>query len=1062
MHPHSKGLRAVGVAVLASFACITAAVGQTAASLDSKRNQHPMHGPAILTEKGNYSFRGLQVPIGKTSLAIQIPIRNGGDVPLTGVSAVTHGDFVVTGTSCTGQLPASGDEKSQCLMSVAFHPTASGSRTGDLTIAANGALPMVVPLLGGIPIDFGNVGIGETSSQWTQLTPSGPLTGSVTGPFAMVLQAPYVYGSIDGINFGPSNSGTPSGGVLWLGVEFQATTSGTQTGTVTLSDGSTYDLTASVAGGVQLLPASVDFQSIALKTVSGTAPFVFTNGSSGAVTISGVQATAPFTSTNDCGSTVAAGASCTVDVTYNPTALGASTGQLTISTSSGNVLASLAGSASPNYENASVGPDNLFLTFTRVGDLSPPQIITIKNYDGTSSLNVVGFDGINICSTQLTSNCYQVTPNTCSTLAPLASCQIQMQYLFGVPSGNTTTNINLQLDRGSSGADYTMWTHMAAPASAGQTGSLIATPASLTFLPTAIGQVSDEQLITLENNSNQPIFVDNTAPPEFSVNSGCGVLAPGDICLVHVRFAPTGAGPHFGYAHSEGAPLTSYNYAVVNVIVQGYGIPTTALASPSYAPLIEPVFYTGAPAPDGIYVHGVLPVKNIGSAPLVLANVYIANQPQQFSVDPTECAQPLAPGAECNLNLTWNPEFCPPGGPDGFGYCYDSNYLILESNAVSSIDEYSLQGEHYNSGTSPGLPLSPGPFTIEFGRAQIGTPVTQTLSFNGQDGPIPAISITGSAFQLVNGCASFVGSTTQSCIVQIIYAPTSPGFSLGGLRIASTSGLATDTLAGYAIPAQVTAPPIVFPNTLVYQNPPNQTGSVTNITSAPLALGAIYQPNLEFQIANTTCGTSLASNATCSITVAFTPYNNIGNQTSSLRFSFGVDDGVETIPILAPVTSLTITPASANFGSVTTGQVATQAFTVQNIGDPAQLYGTAVLQGAALSGVDAGDFSLTANTCTAGITLTGAQTCSATVQFKPSASGVRNGVLTVTTSNAGYTSAILAGTGNAPSGCGVRHRRHHDKDDGERECDCDEHHHRNGHECRTKEHQDNDHELPEK
>jgi hypothetical protein len=206
---------------------------------------------ALLFEpKGAITHSGALVPIGQVSPAIEIPISNGGDVPLTGVSAVTHGDFVVTGTSCSGQLPAGETEKSRCAVSVAFRPTASGPRTGDLTIAANGALPMVVPLDAGIPVDFGSVPMGETSVVVVWLQTAGPLTGSVTGPFAMALQAPYTYGSIDGITFAPSSSGAPSNGALGLLLQFKATALGTQTGTVTLSDGTTYALTASVPDGL--------------------------------------------------------------------------------------------------------------------------------------------------------------------------------------------------------------------------------------------------------------------------------------------------------------------------------------------------------------------------------------------------------------------------------------------------------------------------------------------------------------------------------------------------------------------------------------------------------------------------------------------------------------------------------------------------------------------------------------------------------------------------------------------------------------------------------------------
>src|ERR1700759_464602 len=102
MNPHSKRYSAVGLTVLLCFSCL-AAVGQIADPLNSKSNSHRIHGRALRTEKGNYSFRGLQVQVGQTSLPIEIPVANGGDVPLTGIRAVTHGDFVVTGTTCSAQ-----------------------------------------------------------------------------------------------------------------------------------------------------------------------------------------------------------------------------------------------------------------------------------------------------------------------------------------------------------------------------------------------------------------------------------------------------------------------------------------------------------------------------------------------------------------------------------------------------------------------------------------------------------------------------------------------------------------------------------------------------------------------------------------------------------------------------------------------------------------------------------------------------------------------------------------------------------------------------------------------
>ena len=714
MNLHSKCYRAVGLTAIVCVMCL-AAVGQTAASLNSKRNQPLVHGPALRTEKGNYSFRGLQVPVGQTSSAIEIPITNGGDVPLTGIAAEAHGDFFVTGTSCSGQLPAGEAEKSRCAISVAFHPTISGPRTGDLTIAANGALSMVVPLDAGTPVDFGSVPMGEISVVDVWLNPSGPLSGSVAGPFAMALQAPYTYGSIDGINFAPSSSGAPSQWGMALLLQFKATAFGAQTGTVTLSDGSTYALTASVPDGVQLSPASVDFQSIQFNTLSGTAPFVLFNGSKAVLTINSVLVTAPFAAANNCGTTLAVGASCTIGVAYNPTATGASTGQLTISTSSGSFVASLAGAAEPNLENASVDPDNFFLAFTHIGDLSPAQTITVQNLDTKLPLQVQGFDGTGICGMFLTTNCYQVTSNTCSALAPLATCQIHIQYLFGAPQrfANTISNINLSVLRGNSAAVYTIYTHMVSPTDDGNPGSVLTIPLRLFFPPTPIGQASDDQLVTYVNNSTQPFVVGASAWYEFSADTGCLVLNPGDSCLVHVRFTPIGAGLHDGYAGGA--------------IVEGYGIPSeAALATPSYpGVLFLTEVHPAGPVPDGTYIYDSLLVKSTGTTPLILANAYLSSSSLSlesaaptFSLDPSRCADPLAPGAECTLNLTWNPEGCPPLWQSPYmGPCPDETYLYLESNAQSSDDMYQFEGLHFQSTTtSPGLPGSALPFGIQFGR----------------------------------------------------------------------------------------------------------------------------------------------------------------------------------------------------------------------------------------------------------------------------------------------------------------------------------------------------------
>ncbi len=552
--------------------------------------------------------------------------------------------------------------------------------------------------------------------------------------------------------------------------------------------------------------------------------------------------------------------------------------------------------------------------------------------------------------------------------------------------------------------------------------------------------MSEEQLLTLTNNSAAPLYIEVSAANEFSADSACGVLGAGAGCTLHVRSTPAGSGATGGGTIVSGVAVSGYPLTITGLEafagadLQGYGIPATSLASPSYPPLVEPVF-NGGPAPDGTYVHFTLPVKNTGSKPLVIRNTSLGELPALFSIDARQCAGPIPPGRECALNLTWDPENCPQGGLSGEGDpCYDSSILTLETNSTSSPDSYTLVGTHFYSGnSSASLPYLGNPVPIYFGRIQPGDSASETLSFDGAAGPIPAVSITGRGFRLKNGCASLVGTTIGSCTAQITFAPTAVGFEAGALKVVSNSGISTRTLSGVGIPAQMRVSPrsVNFAPTVVFQSPPDQIVTLENITSVPLALGTPYIANGEFLIVARTCGTSLAVGGSCTMTLRFTPFNNVGLQQSNLIFSFGIDDGMETIPLRTAVTSLVMSPSTADFGTVSKGRVAIQTFTVQNIGAVAQLYGVASIQGSAISGANSSEFKITANTCVAGSTLSGSQTCKVTVKFDPDAPGIRSGTLTITTSNAGSVSAALSGQGKSPSRrCGPQdadnHSEHHE------------------------------------
>ncbi len=94
---------------------------------------------------------------------------------------------------------------------------------------------------------------------------------------------------------------------------------------------------------------TLDMGTKTVGTKSFPSPVTMTNTGTAAIAISGLTATGDFTQTNNCGSSLAAAASCVIQVTYAPTAAGPRTGAITITDSAPGAPHSIAlkGRATP-------------------------------------------------------------------------------------------------------------------------------------------------------------------------------------------------------------------------------------------------------------------------------------------------------------------------------------------------------------------------------------------------------------------------------------------------------------------------------------------------------------------------------------------------------------------------------------------------------------------------------------------------------------------------------------------------------------------------------------------
>ena len=239
-------------------------------------------GPAV--SLGPNSLQYASLPVGSISQPQAVVVSNVGGAPLTIAAIATAGDFGET-DNCAATVPAAGN----CSLSVTFSPTASGTRSGAITIQddATGS-PHVISLSGigtsanGNPvvllvptsIAFSGLPVGSSSApQLLTVTNSGTAALSVAGVQATG-------------DFTQTNNCLPTlsvGANCTVSITFTPTTTGNRLGTLTITDnaqnspqsvslvgtGSDFSLTSS-ANSVTIKAGAAATYTLTIAPVGGT------------------------------------------------------------------------------------------------------------------------------------------------------------------------------------------------------------------------------------------------------------------------------------------------------------------------------------------------------------------------------------------------------------------------------------------------------------------------------------------------------------------------------------------------------------------------------------------------------------------------------------------------------------------------------------------------------------------------------------------------------------------------------------------------------------------------
>ena len=197
-----------------------------------------------------------------------------------------------------------------------------------------------------------------------------------------------------------------------------------------------------------LSPASLTFsdQNVGTRSApqaatlsnTGNAPLALSS-----ITIAGADS-GDFAQTNNCGSSLAAGAHCTISVTFTPATTGTRTATLAVSDNASGSPQQVSLTGTGTRPAASVSPTSvLFVLPQLVGTTSAPQTVTLSNTGtGTLTISSIAISGGNSGDFAQTNNCG-------SSVAPGASCSISVTF---APTGILVRTSTLVITDNASGS----------------------------------------------------------------------------------------------------------------------------------------------------------------------------------------------------------------------------------------------------------------------------------------------------------------------------------------------------------------------------------------------------------------------------------------------------------------------------------------------------------------------------------------------------------------------------------------------------------------------------------
>lgn len=533
-------------------------------------------------------------------------------------------------------------------------------------------------------------------------------------------------------------------------------------------------------------------------------------------------------------------------------------------------------------------------------------------------------------------------------------------------------------------------------------------PTSLSFGNQAENTTSTAQTVTLTNTGSTTLVITGIAalaasgnfdcttasgsgnfPCSIPASGGCGsTLAASSSCTIAVSFAPTTLGPL-----TSTLTIAGNMAANLTMPLSGTGIaPPTFTVTPASLPFADtPVGSTSAALS--------VSVGNTGSSAINISSLSVTAPFAVYSNGITSgngCGSSVAAGYSCNILLSFTPTTAG---------SFSGTMTLVDDAGTQTITL---------TGTGLAAPTDTlSPTALSFAATPIGqSSATQFVTLSNSGGAQlteVTFSVSG-PFQISNYCSYNVAGESQ-CSVGVVYAPTAVGTQSGTLTETDElpSSGKTVALTGTGVQAgSITATPAIlsFTEKTVGATTAAQAITITNSGGATISNLGFTLSNTSFVLGTTTCGTTLAAGAACTLPVTFTA-QTLAGVTARLTITSSTQGVLPATVYLSgnggvfPAAILT-SPTVVNLGTVGLSQASSPAtITITNTGTADSLQ--------TLDLTFSNEFWQVNNTCPA--TLAPLDRCTVGVEFVPTATGAQTGSLTITSSTATTATVALYGTG---------------------------------------------------